>query len=63
MIDDTLRGKRVENTMEDPAASCKEGTSRLLASTHFMHDRLGDHSAPKHLAEVVRGNGKSPERM
>ena len=45
MFDDTLGGKRVERTVEDPAASCKEGASRLLdvSSTHLVHDRLGDH--------------------
>ena len=35
----------------------------MFSSTHFLHDRLKDHNAPKHLAEVVRGNYKSPERM
>ena len=31
----------------------------MFSSTHLVHDRLGDHNAPKHLAEVVRGNCKS----
>ena len=30
MLDDALGGKGVESAAEDPAASCKEGTSRLL---------------------------------
>ena len=30
MLDDALGGKGVEIAMEDPAASCKEGMSRLL---------------------------------
>ena len=35
----------------------------MFSSIHFLHDRVGDHNAPKHLAEVVRGNCKSPEWM
>ena len=30
MLDDALGGKGVESAVEDPTASCKEGTSRLL---------------------------------
>ena len=30
VFDDTLGGKGVESTVEDSAASCKEGASRLL---------------------------------
>ena len=32
----------------------------MFSSIHLVHDRLGDHNAPKHLAEVVRGNCKDP---
>ena len=64
MLDDALGGKGVKSSVEDPAASCKEGTSRLLDVFFnrliLVHDRLGDHNAPKQLAEVVRGNCKSP---
>ena len=35
----------------------------MFSSIHLVQDRLGDHSAPKHLAEVVRGNTRSPAVM
>ena len=35
----------------------------MFSSTHLVHDRFGDHNAPKHLAEVVRENCKSPVWM
>ena len=35
----------------------------MFSSTHLVHNRLADHNAPKHLAEVVRGNCKSPVWM
>ena len=32
----------------------------MLSSIHLVQERLGDQSAPRHLAEVVRGNFRSP---
>ena len=35
----------------------------MLPSIHLKQDKEGDHNAPRHLAEVVRGNCRSPASM
>ena len=35
----------------------------MLLSTHFLQERLGHHSAPRHLAELVTGIFSCPAEM
>ena len=54
------RGLRVPWKTALPLAKKARLAFLMFSSTHLVHDRLGDHNAPKHLAEVVRGNCKFP---
>ena len=54
------RGLRVPWKTPLPLAKKARLAFLMFSLTHLVQDRLGDHNAPKHLAEMVKGNCHSP---
>ena len=57
------RGLRVPQKTALPLAKKARLAFLMFSSTNLVHDRLGDHHAPKHLTEEERGKSRSPVPM